>query len=226
MGHNGPQEPLRGYYSSRERQKCGCYGSSPRARGTPRRRRRGAGRARFIPACAGNTRPCRQLPVQMAVHPRVRGEHTLPGRQAWLSVRFIPACAGNTTQGYLDLRCIAVHPRMRGEHEYRPRSIFALHGSSPHARGTRNEHHHVRPRLRFIPACAGNTKTPLCSTNSAPVHPRVRGEHAGFHERHVPAVRFIPACAGNTSHTEHGLISSRGSSLRARGTRSGRGFGH
>ena len=91
--------------------------SSPRVRGT-RRAIAGIGaRARFIPACAGNTpmrcRMCRSWPV----HPRVCGEHPGSGKSSALLygssprvrgtlspltrlrliVRFIPACAGNTS---------------------------------------------------------------------------------------------------------------------------------
>ena len=50
-------------------------GSSPLARGTPRRRRQHRQRLRFIPARAGNT--CSWAPggATRSVHPRSRGEH-------------------------------------------------------------------------------------------------------------------------------------------------------
>ena len=93
-----------------------------------------------------------------------------------------------------------------------------LSGSSPRARGTRVRLGRFGLELRFIPACAGNTKRG--SPRRAPtwVHPRVRGEHnqptapvlhssgssprargtlrtsSQAHDCH----RFIPACAGNT----------------------------
>jgi len=111
-------------------------GSSPRVRGTlgPV----GVERApeRFIPACAGNTRPPIRRPAPLSVHPRVCGEHTgaienrrcatgssprvrgtpLLGRRVVLGSRFIPACAGNTA-GYADRPvAIPVHPRVCGEH--------------------------------------------------------------------------------------------------------------
>ncbi len=52
-------------------------GSSPRARGT--RPQRGAGTVRqgFIPACAGNTVMVQPRTLSCAVHPRVRGEHSV-----------------------------------------------------------------------------------------------------------------------------------------------------
>src|SRR5271170_628971 len=50
-------------------------GSSPRARGTPRRLLRLLRHRRFIPASAGNT-SCRTSPAdRRSVHPRERGEH-------------------------------------------------------------------------------------------------------------------------------------------------------
>jgi len=50
-----------------------------------------------------------------------------------------------------------VHPRMRGEH--------ALKRAPCHI------------QVRFIPACAGNTKKEDIGQNIVAVHPRMRGEH-------------------------------------------------
>ena len=91
------------------------FGSSPRARGTRRRRGVARGGGRFIPACAGNAAPHRCPGARRPVHPRVRGERltecsirayndgssprargTLEPRHLGLDARrFIPACAGN-----------------------------------------------------------------------------------------------------------------------------------
>jgi len=50
-------------------------GSSPLARGTPRRCSRCGEGSRFIPAGAGNTQTCFRLAAHRPVHPRWRGEH-------------------------------------------------------------------------------------------------------------------------------------------------------
>ena len=51
-------------------------GSSPRVRGTQRRRQRRHVVRRFIPACAGNASTARRAPRAAAVHPRVCGERS------------------------------------------------------------------------------------------------------------------------------------------------------
>ncbi len=91
-------------------------GSSPRARGTHYRECLRSVRARFIPACAGNTEAGGTKQRRESVHPRVRGEHAVAvpcvvvgagssprargtrrgKRVRRTAVRFIPACAGNT----------------------------------------------------------------------------------------------------------------------------------
>ena len=66
---------VRGEHAARRAWGGYSPGSSPRARGTRRRRQEPADRGRIIPACAGNTRartPGRSI---SADHPRVRGEH-------------------------------------------------------------------------------------------------------------------------------------------------------
>ena len=123
----------------------GPAGSSPRARGTQTVLLVVPSLWRFIPACAGNTavspgsRPpgigssprARGTPwrtaggtTRSAVHPRVRGEHTMYSSRNWRYSgssprargtrqgrpyrarpgRFIPACAGNTNFGARDAR--------------------------------------------------------------------------------------------------------------------------
>ena len=107
--------------------------------------------ARFIPACAGNTK----YHVQQA---------EVPG---------IPACAGNTRGSRRSRAPGTVHPRLCGEHS----SIASMYcerfiPGGEHAGAVRGQ----PPGMRFIPACAGNTRVireaAKCSTA---VHPPVRG---------------------------------------------------
>ena len=121
-----------------------------------------AAELRFIPACAGNTRPRRNHAPYAPVHPRLCGEHR----------DFIPACAGNTAHGKK-----SVHPRCAGLNVTSGSSPPVRGtGSSPPVRGTRGVHPRlcgeqgpVHPRL-----CAGSS--PLRGT-MPPVHPRLCGEH-------------------------------------------------
>ena len=193
-------------------------GSSPLARGTQGTARPWPGRSRFIPARAGNTHRTLSARLHPPVHPRSRGEHSIPfgarrpgGGSSPLArgtrarqgpgvdvLRFIPARAGNT---------IRVRPLR-----------IKLSGSSPLARGTRHVPGAVRAPARFIPARAGNTGRGRSRGWSGSVHPRSRGEHpegARRSSRHpgssplargtpppypldVEHTRFIPARAGNT----------------------------
>ena len=213
------------------------YGSSPRVRGTATKITIKINSSRFIPACAGNSIHLHLHPAPSSVHPRVCGEQHA-GRNTRANddgssprvrgtvneeripvffVRFIPACAGNRRHRTICDRLRPVHPRVCGEQllfDYN--SLFVV-GSSPRVRGTDHLHRFIVPRGRFIPACAGNSITPIATTPLPPVHPRVCGEQArksvkgnrtygssprvrgtdidiggnGF------GIRFIPACAGN-----------------------------
>ena len=214
------------------------HGSSPLTRGTPDTLECPDVVCRFIPAHAGNTAtpppPCRWT----AVHPRSRGEHThnryvhtglsgsspltrgTPARRVrpFVLDRFIPAHAGNTSTALIAVRYRTVHPRSRGEHINEGVTTIPRAGSSPLTRGTLLLRGADGLIPRFIPAHAGNTCSRACSTASAPVHPRSRGEHSllsdvrqwyagsspltrGTHHPRLhrrSQLRFIPAHAGNT----------------------------
>ena len=132
-------------------------GSSPRVRGTRSRSSMRPPRRWFIPACAGNTR--------------------WPPKPRRPSTWFIPACAGNTAAARPIPAPTPVHPRVCGEHEQAQSPHRQPGGSSPRVRGTLRRYAGERSRQRFIPACAGNTRSSEPSSPSAPVHPRVCGEH-------------------------------------------------
>ena len=153
------------------------FGSSPRVRGTLRDDPMPRAAGRFIPACAGNTRPIWPKSSAEAVHPRVCGEHSTtvnvtplpdgssPRVRGTLGTRppsrtrrrFIPACAGNTSSSWPAESPGPVHPRVCGEHQRQLVARATEVGSSPRVRGTLCATNIGRPAERFIPACAGNT---------------------------------------------------------------------
>ena len=193
------------------------FGSSPRGRGTrPVSRADGPG-GRFIPAWAGNTvRRSRQSSAS-PVHPRVGGAH----------IRNDVGCEDE----------IGSSPRGRGHVIGTPPSGLDC-GSSPRGRGTPPASRHRLPRLRFIPAWAGNTLALGAAHRRKSVHPRVGGEHRSGHRTdmvihgssprgrgtHLPGRalgflrRFIPAWAGNTYVVVTPPGGTHGSSPRGRGT--------
>ena len=215
------------------------FGSSPHVRGTRAQSHPAADAPRFIPARAGNTHRSSASSAARSVHPRTCGEHLsgnavykavvgssphVRGTQQRLHVlgvrrRFIPARAGNTRERTIPRRRWPVHPRTCGEHLHREAEIAERPGSSPHVRGTPAPRRSPRPRLRFIPARAGNTAPASRRWPCFPVHPRTCGEHyssmialahsigssphvRGTRRGRGPEVRphrFIPARAGNTT---------------------------
>ena len=207
-------------------------------RGTEQGPRRLDGCRRFIPAHAGNShQPAHSSPLSM-VHPRACGEQTrLPLSRYGASGssprmrgtvhdrpkheiggRFIPAHAGNRRRSNNPLRSGPVHPRACGEQS----SILAFDmrdgGSSPRMRGTDERIRLPGVLGRFIPAHAGNRRSPLRISTPKAVHPRACGEQAaanlafrvnpgssprmrgtGCRDPLAAAVRrFIPAHAGNS----------------------------
>ena len=167
----------RGEHVDRAQLEDQTTGSSPLARGTPRRRHHAVPGHRFIPARAGNTPIAPPADSSTSVHPRSRGEHwSRPKASSTFSgssplargtrersrrdggwIRFIPARAGNTIPIPRCQSCNPVHPRSRGEHSCCMKMLRFIFGSSPLARGTRGANEQMPVADRFIPARAGNT---------------------------------------------------------------------
>ena len=152
--------------------------------------------ARFIPACAGNSSDCPALSGRRTVHPRVcgelpqgatlkaveagssprvRGTHRARINARWVH-RFIPACAGNSAGGALSPTSWPVHPRVCGELVTGRPMAYGIDGSSPRVRGTPAKAPWLAARVRFIPACAGNSEGHPKKRQPLAVHPRVCGE--------------------------------------------------
>ena len=149
--------------------------------------------------------------------PRVWGTRQRVGLpQCWS--RFIPACVGNSCAQVLLGPCCTVHPRVCGELQIGVCNMNDLAGSSPRVWGTRPHRSHHRDLCRFIPACVGNSHSPLTAMAIESVHPRVCGELSvsscylqdsvgssprvwGTQTRAGGTLsdpRFIPACVGNS----------------------------
>ena len=153
----------------------------------------------LIPARAGNTRKSLHGGRSRRAHPRSRGEH--PGEDgrteihpgssplargtrllaAFSLVRggLIPARAGNTFLASSSLSWTRAHPRSRGEHGRAGLLRLQGWGSSPLARGTRNNTMKKMTVDGLIPARAGNTLESRARGAPVRAHPRSRGEHQG-----------------------------------------------
>ena len=157
--------------------RAAAVGSSPRARGAHDVEEHQPQEDGIIPACAGSTAPATVWTPRPRDHPRVRGEHAFEEMQrrfrtgssprargaqrgtGLLRVArgIIPACAGSTVFRVFVGCLIWDHPRVRGEHLHWVTEHGDDVGSSPRARGARDQAH-LRPRAGgIIPACAGST---------------------------------------------------------------------
>ena len=230
---------MRGERSAGGRPAWACLGSSPHARGTRQGVPPLSEALRFIPACAGNAGTSPASTARHSVHPRMRGERGLvgvlkppgggssPHTRGTHDVclidtppsRFIPAYAGNARRRRCPSRPVSVHPRIRGERSGNGKRLIRSIGSSPHTRGTRIPIPLPSPKIRFIPAYAGNANWLCAYWRTSSVHPRIRGERqfarqntlyakgSSPHTRGTPGtmrrqpypVRFIPAYAGNAT---------------------------
>ena len=137
----------------------------------------------LIPARAGNTKLVTVHIGFLRAHPRSRGEHhsvwktapvkmgssplargTLPRSDVdYVRGGLIPARAGNTSPGVVMMVRVWAHPRSRGEHPVVGSGTPDLWGSSPLARGTRDQSARWSLGMGLIPARAGNTERLECS---------------------------------------------------------------
>ena len=121
------------------------------------------------------------------------------------------------------------HPRSRGVYAVVAVMAVPRHGSSPLARGLRQERHAVPVSRRIIPARAGFTACPVHSRHRVVDHPRSRGVYAhtvacvgvmpgssplarGLRPSETPSdlvPRIIPARAGFTRAKTFGLSCDR-----------------
>ena len=177
-----------------------AQGSSPLARGLHGEGLVPHGHARIIPARAGFTRPRPEVRSRGRDHPRSRGVYVrttcdvqcLGGSSplarglrcrkspAAPRQRIIPARAGFTRYTTPRSGTCPDHPRSRGVYTppgTRPRGVT---GSSPLARGLRENERVPRRQHGIIPARAGFTRTAsaICSRNWD--HPRSRGVYHGL----------------------------------------------
>ena len=150
--------------------------------------------------------------------------------------RIIPARAGFTTTDRLIFPFSRDHPRSRGVYSTGMSAETGRTGSSPLARGLRNQQAEIIIRSGIIPARAGFTSDRCRSHTPATDHPRSRGVYVGaLNGAHVrpgssplarglPAthpivqalVGIIPARAGFTA-SEHAASHSRPDHPRSRG---------
>ena len=170
-------------------------GSSPLARGL---RWLWVGRADLlgiIPARAGFTSMRDRRHTNPADHPRSRGVYADPGplwcgrpgssplaRGLHAAARpldrpsgIIPARAGFTKEGRPTRGGPPDHPRSRGVYTGWTLHTLRHRGSSPLARGLRNEHRGHHHQQRIIPARAGFTAGRLWPIIVSRDHPRSRG---------------------------------------------------
>ena len=170
-------------------------GSSPLARGLPRRRPRPLRQPRIIPARAGFTPRPSSGGSPPGDHPRSRGVYTADGSSPDSrrgssplarglhghpgdgdgGARIIPARAGFTSAATSAAAPAADHPRSRGVYMRWPAHDRSSMGSSPLARGLRIEAFQRYLNTGIIPARAGFTTRFLVLRTWLWDHPRSRG---------------------------------------------------
>ena len=215
-------------------------GSSPLARGAPRRRVPAVGRRGLIPARAGSTGSRSACHPGAWAHPRSRGEHSARaatsarrrgssplarGAQSHRHRRsecvgLIPARAGSTGRCVRDAAAGSAHPRSRGEHCAVAYRSSCVEGSSPLARGALGLDLQQPHPAGLIPARAGSTRSTGRRSCRRPAHPRSRGEHSDRRSRQSCARGSSPLARGarrleRVGPVVQGLIPARAGSTLA-----------
>ena len=196
-----PDHPRsRGVYQGTTPHRPSAEGSSPLARGLPGEDVHPCAPMRIIPARAGFTGAGRQCAFAPRDHPRSRGVYInsvygltaargssplargLPPPTGWRgpSLWIIPARAGFTSPGRWRAPSRGDHPRSRGVYTGRTRAPRTYTGSSPLARGLRQDLGGGHRGDRIIPARAGFTTPITVGPRSPWDHPRSRGVYVLF----------------------------------------------
>ena len=207
----------RGVYASSCCGTAAASGSSPLARGLPRRTQYCHFCGRIIPARAGFTRSRSALAVTGRDHPRSRGVYADPPAQCRAPpgssplargllpydtrddeiARIIPARAGFTGRQRLAGLAHRDHPRSRGVYAESALVVVSRAGSSPLARGLLGDGFAEVVEPGIIPARAGFTTPGRGPRTGAPDHPRSRGVYR------APASRA--RCSAGSSPLARGL---------------------
>ncbi len=194
----------------------GSSGSSPLARGLRRVIGDRVAGVRIIPARAGFTPSAMALRRAREDHPRSRGVYANPGglpsaaggssplarglqgkvSPAGMVRGIIPARAGFTDHPPDRNRGRPDHPRSRGVYGTVPRAGGSVDGSSPLARGLRQDASAHRLDLRIIPARAGFTCMLTFDCACVRDHPRSRGVYVSAAKRQPGRVGSSPLARG------------------------------
>ena len=194
-------------------------GSSPRVRGTLPHVPRNPAYRRFIPACAGNSLPCRTRRRFQPVHPRVCGELTSALDSTPTPYGSSPRVRGTRRASSSTAWAVPVHPRVCGELVSLTNTPALPDGSSPRVRGTLVAAGADQDALRFIPACAGNSAYPKSRYDRTTVHPRVCGELLDSPTSLPTLWQVHPRVCGELGLDSLPVNRVGGSSPRVRGTR-------
>ena len=230
-----PDHPRsRGVYRASPTLSQPSRGSSPLARGLPRRRRQRPRPRGIIPARAGFTGRRRRGRGSWWDHPRSRGGYGaalwarvaragssplargLPGPrpEARVGGRIIPARAGFTFFGCTRALVAKDHPRSRGVYPEDEAAAGPRVGSSPLARGLPRSPCARSMRRRIIPARAGFTRCGTLADRMTLDHPRSRGVYGVIRitvarwEGSSPLARGLLG-DGDTPEIRDGIIPAR-----------------
>ena len=216
----------RGVYGGRRRPAAPTCGSSPLARGLPRRSDPDRSGRRIIPARAGFTRPRRPPQPGRPDHPRSRGVYS-PGPWAPASSRgssplarglpcgsdeagddagIIPARAGFTPARSQSASRVRDHPRSRGVYSAASATPWPTPGSSPLARGLPHGAGVGAAHARIIPARAGFTAHALGGHGGRRDHPRSRGVYPRERRTAPGSPGSSPLARGLRDNVDDGLI--------------------
>ncbi len=195
----------------------GFQGLSPRVRGNPRHSLIVFSTGGPIPACAGQPFAEAINSAISTAYPRVCGatfdviawDHEGQGLSPRVrgNPRFnpydppppgpIPACAGQPNPNVLMPRRLGAYPRVCGATDDDRLAFCPLKGLSPRVRGNRDWSPCGTPRVRPIPACAGQPATSARLTRQRRAYPRVCGATAATSSAGVPMRGLSPRVRGN-----------------------------